>query len=537
MADLLLDRPPRLVDALQAWSHRLGPEAVLTSNAALAEVQTATFATTHRVHAVLRPRSREEVQASVRIADEYAIPLYPVSAGKNWGFGSSVPSRDGCVVLHLGRLNRIVAYDEDLAYVTVEPGVTQGQLHEFLRQRGGRLWLDASGSTPESSLIGNVAERGVGFTPYADHFSHVCDLEVVLPGGEYIRTGFGRFDGAAAAAVHRYGVGPALDGLFAQSGLGIITRMTLWLMPAPEAFQACYFNLADDGHLDAVIGALRSLKLDGTLRGAVHLYNTASVLTSYTQFPYAATKGSMPIEADVYRRLCQKWDLAAWHGSVGMYGSRNQVHEARRRVRKALAGHVSKLEFLDDRRLRLSRLLQWPYRRLTGRNLSEIIQATLPGYGLLRGVPTDTPSRRTYWRKHGMPPADVNPDRDRCGFIWCTSAVPLVGHHVRAVVDTARAVLSAHQFEPQVSLNLITDRCAYCMIAIVYDRDMPRADLRASRCHAQLNDELRHRGYYPYRLGVQDGQPLVGDDPYGGLLRKLKDAIDPNDILATDRYV
>lgn len=50
------------------------------------------------------------------------VPVYPTSRGRSWGFGSRVPAADGCVLLDLGRMNRIVGFDERLAYVTVEPG-------------------------------------------------------------------------------------------------------------------------------------------------------------------------------------------------------------------------------------------------------------------------------------------------------------------------------------------------------------------------------------------------------------------------------
>ena len=93
---------------------------------------------------------------------------------------------DGSVLLDLSRMNRIVDFNEDLAYVTVEPGVTQGQLYAFLRERGSRLWMDATGASPDCSLIGNTMERGFGHTPYGDHFAQVCGLEVVLPDGQCI---------------------------------------------------------------------------------------------------------------------------------------------------------------------------------------------------------------------------------------------------------------------------------------------------------------------------------------------------------------
>ena len=114
---------------------------------------------------------------------------------------------DSSVLLDLGRLNQIVDFSEELAYVTVEPGVTQGQLHEFLQARKSTLWLDATGAGPDCSLIGNVMERGFGHTPYGDHFAQVCGFEVVLPTGEMAQTGFARFPNSQAAAVYKWGVG------------------------------------------------------------------------------------------------------------------------------------------------------------------------------------------------------------------------------------------------------------------------------------------------------------------------------------------
>lgn len=82
--------------------------------------------------------------------------------------------------MELGLLNRIVDYNENLAYVTLEPGVTQRQLFEYLEGKKSNLMMSVTGSTPDSSLIGNTLERGVGKGPLGDRFAHICGLEVVL---------------------------------------------------------------------------------------------------------------------------------------------------------------------------------------------------------------------------------------------------------------------------------------------------------------------------------------------------------------------
>lgn len=267
------------------------------SAAALSAASTATFATASKVEAIIRPGNRDEVQQSVRIANRFGIPIYPISTGKNWGYGSRVPVHDG-VLLDLGRLNRILDFDEDLACVTIEPGVTQRQLYEFLQRQRSRLWMDASGASPDCSIIGNTLERGFGHTPAGDHWENACGFEVVPPTGECIETGFGRIHGAIIANLHRSGVGPSLDGLLPQSNLGIVTRMTVWLMPAPDYFQAFFFMCSDQGGLAPIIDALRPLRLDGTLRGIAHIGNDYKVAGATGQYPWGDHQGQTPLRTE-----------------------------------------------------------------------------------------------------------------------------------------------------------------------------------------------------------------------------------------------
>src|SRR5262245_3287569 len=55
--------------------------------------------------AALAPQSAEEVQAIMRIANAYKIPVYPVSTGRNLGYGGSAPVLSGSVVIDLKRMN------------------------------------------------------------------------------------------------------------------------------------------------------------------------------------------------------------------------------------------------------------------------------------------------------------------------------------------------------------------------------------------------------------------------------------------------
>ncbi|BCS32013.1 4-cresol dehydrogenase [Luteitalea sp. TBR-22] len=514
----------------------VGPDNVVAEGDETRAASTATFATTARVPLIVRPGSRDEVQACVRAAMAHGLALYPISSGLNWGYGSRVPASDGNVLLDLRRMQRIVDFSETLGYVTLEPGVTQQQLFRFLQDSGSRLWMDATGTSPSASLIGNVMERGFGHTPYGDHFAHVCAIEAVLGDGSVVDTGFARFGATPNAPIYRWGQGPVLDGLFTQSNLGIVTRMTIWLMPAPECFEAYFFRLPRPGDLGRAIDALRPLKLSGTLRSAVHIGNDYKVLNGLGQYPWSEMQGRTPIMPRDMEAFRQRLRIGLWNGSGGLYGTRAQVREARRLVRRHLSGIADRLEFLDDRRLALARRFAGLWGRVTGWDLSATLTMLGPVYGLMRGVPTDHPLASAYWRKRTPPPAQMDPDRDRCGLLWCAPVAPMEGGHAERLVAIASDVLLSYGFEPLISITLVTERAITCVVSISFDRDVPGEDARALSCYHALFDALHDAGYHAYRLGLPAMPREAAHDSARHLLDTLKRACDPHDVIAPGRY-
>lgn len=522
--------------AVKDWRSTLGVDYIVTDSAALAAAEKTTFSIARRIPAILRPSSRSEVQECLRIARRHSVALYPISGGKNWGYGSRVPAETNSALLDLGRMNKILEYNEDLGYVTIEPGVTQEQLYEFLAARRMRLWMDATGSSSKASVIGNTVERGFGHTPYGDHFAFGSGMEVVLPDGECIETGFGRFPGAITAPLYRWGVGPSLDGLFSQSNLGIVTRMSVGLMPAPEYFQAFFFRCGRRDQAGSVVETLSRLRLTGTIQSTVHVGNDYKVLAGLRQYPWKELKGETPLPQPRISAFRHKLGFGAWSGSGGLYGSRNQVAESRRQIKAALAGKVDRLAFIDDARLAMMRAYSAPVRLLTRWDLSKTLSFLEPLYGLLKGVPSDHSLRSAYWRKKSAIPQDMDPDRDGCGLIWFAPIIPARKADVEAMERVTTETLLAAGFEPMISLSLINGRAVACVISICYDRDVAGEDDKAMRCYRQLAQNVHSLGYYSYRLGIQSMEEMGESASYANVLRKLKSALDPEGILAPGRY-
>lgn len=136
--------------------------------------------------AVAYPGSTQEVQQVVRWANHYLIPIYPISIGRNVGYGGAAPRVPGGVIVDLGkRMHEILNIDEGNASCMVEPGVTYFALYEEIQRRKLPLWIDCP-DLGGGSVLGNAIDRGVGYTPAGDHFADYCGMEIVLPNGELL---------------------------------------------------------------------------------------------------------------------------------------------------------------------------------------------------------------------------------------------------------------------------------------------------------------------------------------------------------------
>ena len=527
-----------LNQALEHWSRILGAREVITEPGTLQAAGTATFATRPQVAAIIRPADRPEVQECLRVATQWEVPVYPVSKGKNWGLGSRVPTGDHCVLMELERLNRIVEFNEPLSYLTVEPGVSFRQASDFLRTRGTNLFLSVIGGHPEASLIGNALERGDGVGPYGERIAQACALEVVLPDGECLHTGFDRFKESKVAGISRWGVGPQLDGLFSQSNLGIVTRMTFWLMERPRVFLPFLMTIKDGRRLEAVLDRVQGLQAQGVIRNnSIIFWNSFKMIASEQQYPWALTGGRTPLALEELRQLPSPWKDCEWMGAGALYAPSSRHAGADQAVIKAaLRRSTEKLIFFDKGRRQLIRWFRRPLHWITGMDLAEVLK-TIYDEPIFLGFPTEKSTKSTYWRKSTPLPRDLNPDRDRCGVIWLCPVVPFEGRHLTRAIALVDQTARDFQFESQIAFITPSERAVYLFPSIVYDRLVSGEDERAMACHDRMFSALTAEGYHPYRLGVQSMKALPPTaDGHDRVVERIKNLLDPARILAPGRY-
>ena len=216
----------RLLEALTA---RL-PAECLQTDSDVVEVYSSDRAIfeAHGVASVLvMPRTTAEVVAVVDAANEVDAPIVPRGAGT--GLTGAANASDGCVIVSLHRMNEILEVDETNRLCRVQPGVINSDLKAAVAER--RLFYPPDPASFEmSSIGGNVATNAGGLccVKYGVTRDYVMGLEVVLASGEVMRTG---------RRTIKSTTGFDLTGLFVGSEgvLGIITEITLKLVPAPPA--------------------------------------------------------------------------------------------------------------------------------------------------------------------------------------------------------------------------------------------------------------------------------------------------------------
>ncbi|MEO6341306.1 MAG: FAD-dependent oxidoreductase, partial [Caulobacteraceae bacterium] len=131
--------PPRLSEkrfdvALTAFRGVVGKEWVLSTAEDLAayyDLYPLGDGDVHAPSAAVAPQTVEEVQAIIRLANQHKTPLWPISRGKNLGYGGAAPRMRGTVVLDLSRMKRIIEVNPKLGYCIVEPGVGFFDLYQY----------------------------------------------------------------------------------------------------------------------------------------------------------------------------------------------------------------------------------------------------------------------------------------------------------------------------------------------------------------------------------------------------------------------
>jgi FAD/FMN-containing dehydrogenase len=530
--------PADFAGALREFEHVVGKDWVFTSDADLDLYRDAYSPFLNEpeertASAALAPSSTEEVQQIVRIANRYRVPLYPISTGKNLGYGGSAPAYSGCVVLDLKRMNRILEVNEAGAYALVEPGVSYFDLYRYIQERKLKVWIDCP-DPGWGSVVGNALDRGGGYTNanYRNHFDSHCGMEIVLPNGELLRTGMGAIPGAQTWQQYKSGCGPWIDGIFSQSNFGVVTKMGFWLMPQPEGYRRGAVSVPRYQDLMPLVETLNLLENSRITTGFPDISSPLLGYPPIGQLQLLLERGP-PAISDAHRKLLGEASLG-YSAELEAFALKSGMP-----YWELFLSYYGPMEVIDA---------QW---QATQRHFAKIAGAK---FRIVDRTPLPVDPARIedyHEAEHGVPSLRVfsigarspwNPTPSK-GHMWFSPIIPRTGEAIieanRVFGEAARS-LDMPLFRTFTLPACFWERSFIFILATPVTED-PATNKRYREGFKKLIEVGGQHGWGEYRTAPVFQKAVMdvysfNDHALQRFHATLKDAIDPNGILSPGRY-
>ncbi|HLQ78229.1 MAG TPA: FAD-linked oxidase C-terminal domain-containing protein [Terriglobia bacterium] len=303
-----------------------GPEHVRTDADTIRENSTDATKSFHPADVIVFVENAAQVSQIVRLSNRESIPV--VSRGGGVGYaGGAIPIAGG-IVISMRRMNRILEINPIDLLVVLEPGVITDDLHQAVEAMG-LFYPPDPASLKQSSIGGNVAHNAGGprAFKYGVTRQYLLGLDVVLPTGELISTG-GRVVKNAVA----YDLTDLMCG--SEGTLGIITKLTMRLLPKPEA---AFTLMALFDSVRSGADAANWLIAEGIIPSKLELVDRQSLaaIRAYIRDEKIETKVQLPAAASALLL-------------VEVDGDRRAAIASRERVRQSLGRSALEIQEAGD---------------------------------------------------------------------------------------------------------------------------------------------------------------------------------------------
>lgn len=200
--------------------------------------------------AVVLPQNNEQLETLLRLAREWRWPLVP--SGGRTGLAGGAVAANGEILVSFERMNRILELDTSDRLLICEPGVITAHLQQAAREQG--LYYPVEFAADGSSQIGgNLATNagGIRVLRYGMTRQQVAGLQALDGQGRWLDD---------MACLRKNNAGYALrEGLIGSEGsLALISRIGLWLQPAPPERRAALIGIRDESQLPTIARQLLS---------------------------------------------------------------------------------------------------------------------------------------------------------------------------------------------------------------------------------------------------------------------------------------
>ena len=491
------------------------------------------------INAVVQPKNTTEIQELIKLANEYKTALYPISTGKNWGYGSKLPVKNGAIVVDLSGMDKILEINTSHGYAVIEPGVTQGQLSDYLVAHDLPFLVNVTGSGRDTSIMGNTLDRGDGY--FNLRVDDIRGMEVVLGTGEVLHTGFGHYEKATANYLYPHGIGPSLNGLFSQSNFGIVTKIAFSLVPKHELHAAVLCGLKNEADLGDFMEDIADLKKQGIWSSIIHVGNKlrsqSTLIPILTEHYHREKKCTYQEAKNLATDTIQSELNNAWSGIGAIYGTKEEVNLRYKIIRKKLCKYGN-VTLLTDKKIAVQKRI---LKRLSKFSFFErkyaLASAIEPLFGIAKGIPSDVALQSLHWQNDKIPNAYTAPESTGSGVLFITPIIPLESKYVIDLLQITKNVFTKYGFIPYITINTFTPDSAGAVINLLFDKNNSAASTKAHGCIHELGYLYREKGYLPYRISIDEMPTIMEEnDTFWQYVRQLKKVFDPNGIIAPGRY-
>jgi 4-cresol dehydrogenase (hydroxylating) len=522
---------------------------VISANQASKDYGKTTFSAPVNLDGAIKVKNQSVIPTILKMANEIGFHIYPISTGNNWGYGSvqNTPLTKPRIVLDLGPLKEIIPTSKDLGLITVQPGVTQQDLYNFLNENDWNYMVPVTGAGPNCSILSNALERGYGITPRTDHFSAVNALKAYLPHPDLCQTLFSsavsKMDTSGTDFIDKsfkWGLGPYIDGLFTQSNMGIVTEVTIRLAPLPKNFSSFYIRIFNDKNFEEGISFIKEFlkDFDGIV-GSINLMDRSRLVSMTAQNPNG-TGQHINMTSLQISQIADVKQLPKWMIVGSIYGCKSIVTATKKELKKRARG-LGAVHFSDSLVMRVAKaVFKLPLPKIELLNsIKSQLKSLDEGIEIMLGKPNQIALPLAYWRNPKTIPDKTStllPDKDECGLLWYAPLIPMDANKIKSFVEFIRSTTPKYGIEPLITFTNLRHDCIDSTIPIVFDLNNDQAKTLAHQCLQELLVEGCKLGFVPYRINTSQQSALNNQDIFWKTTQLLKTSIDPNNIISPLRY-
>ena len=346
-------------------------------------------------------------------------------------------------------------------------------------------------------------------------------------------------DELGANTSFKWNVGPYIDGLFTQSGLGVVYEVTIRVKRLTESFDSFYINFEQEDDLSHAYDFIRqTLERYEGIVGSINLMDKRRLISMLSDNPNLQT--STILSEQQIAQIAKKKSVPAWTVVGTVYGDKLIVNAAKKRVKALAKRHASKVIFSNDLLVKTGQFVFSKLPKFVFPSVHKQLDSLNSGMEIMQGKPNTIAINLAYWRNKAIRPEDsanLDPAQDKCGLLWYAPLVPMKKEKLVEYVQHVRGICVRYGVDPMITFTNLKHDLIDSTVPILFDANDAKQVALAQDCLTELVEKGLTKGYVPYRLNIEQQKTLFNNDLSSyRLMQGVYAHTDPKQILQAGRY-